>query len=71
MSMSSIAQQVRDQIAKLTEILHLLEGLEETPSEPTKRAGAVKTKRTVSASARRKMAAAQKRRWAKIRAAKK
>jgi hypothetical protein len=73
MSMSSIAQQVRDHIAKLTEILRLLEGLEQTESKPVKQAGAqtVKPKRTMSAAARKKIAAAQKARWAKIRAASK
>jgi hypothetical protein len=66
MSMASIAQQVRANIAKLTKILRLLEEWEET--QPAKRA--VKVKRTVSASARRKMAAAQKARWARVRAGK-
>ncbi|HSZ60952.1 MAG TPA: hypothetical protein VK828_04105 [Terriglobales bacterium] len=71
MSMASIAQQVRANIAKLTQILRLIEGLEETESKPGKQAGAQAVKkRTVSASARRKMASAQRARWKKIRAGK-
>jgi len=73
MSMSSIAEQVRANIAKLTEILRLLEGLDETESKLVKQAGAraVKKKRKMSAPARKKIAAAQKARWAKIRAGRK
>lgn len=73
MSMESIAEQVKAHIAKLTQILRLIEELDETPSEPVKQAGAPTgiPKRTVSASARRKMAAAQRARWKKIRAGKK
>jgi hypothetical protein len=63
--MASIAQQVRADVAKLTEILCLLEELDEMPVQQ-----AVKMKRTVSASARRKMAAAQRARWAKVKASK-
>jgi len=68
--MESIAQQVRADIAKLTQILRLLESEE---SEPVKQAGAqtAKPKRTVSAAARRKMALAQRARWKKIREGKK
>ena len=71
MSMESIAEQVRADIAKLTQILRLLES-EET-SRPAKRAkvSEKKPRRTMSAAARKKIAIAQRLRWKKIRAGKK
>lgn len=70
MSMESIAQQVRADIAKLTEILRLLESEE---SEPAKHAMVEekKPRRTMSAAARKRIAAAQRARWKKVRAGKK
>jgi len=71
MSMESIAEQVRADIAKLTQILRLIEGLEET--QPVKRAtvSEKKPRRIMSAAARKKIAIAQRLRWKKIRAGKK
>jgi hypothetical protein len=60
MSLESITQQIREEISKLTGVLHLLEG-------KTK----VKARRKMSAAGRERIAAAQRARWAKIRAAKK
>jgi hypothetical protein len=62
MSVESIRQQIREEISKLNQVLHLLEG------------GAKKTtraRRKISAAGRKRIAAAQKKRWAKIRAGKK
>jgi hypothetical protein len=60
MSLESIRQQIRQEISKLNQVLHLLEG------GKTK----VKGRRTISAAGRKRIAAAQRARWAKIRAAK-
>jgi exonuclease VII small subunit len=62
MSLESITQQIRKEISKLNQVLHLLED------------GAKKTtrvRRKMSAAGRKRIAAAQKKRWAKIRAGKK
>jgi hypothetical protein len=61
MSLESITQTIREEISKLNQVLHLLEG------GKTK----VKGRRKMSAAARRKISAAQKARWKKVRAAKK
>jgi hypothetical protein len=58
MSLESIAQDIRKEIEKLTEVLHLLEG------------GAKKTtraRRKISVAGRKRIAAAQRARWKKIR----
>ena len=62
MKLGSITQAIREEISKLNQVLHLLEG------------GAKKTtraRRKISAAGRKRIAAAQKKRWAKIRASKK
>jgi hypothetical protein len=62
MGLESITKQIRQEISKLNQVLHLLEG------------GAKKTtraRRKISAAGRKRIAAAQRARWAKIRAAKK
>jgi hypothetical protein len=59
--LGSITQAIRQEISKLNQVLHLLEG------GKTK----VKGRRKMSAAGRKRIAAAQKKRWAKIRAAKK
>ena len=61
MSLESITKQIREEIAKLNQILRLLGG------GKTK----VKGRRKMSAAGRKRIAAAQKKRWAKIRAGKK
>jgi len=67
MSMESITQEIRKEIAKLNQVLHLLEG--RAKARVTKQAKA--PRRKISAAGRRRIAAAQRARWAKIRAAKK
>jgi hypothetical protein len=62
MSLESIAQAIREEISKLTQVLRLLEGR----AKKTTRA-----RRKMSAAGRKRIAAAQRARWAKIRAAKK
>jgi hypothetical protein len=61
MGLESIAHEIRKEIEKLTEVLHLLEG----------RAKKTRAGRKISAAGRKRIAAAQRARWAKIRAAKK
>jgi hypothetical protein len=65
MSLESITQQVKQEISRLNEVLHLLEG---TGTEPAKPRGGP---RKMSAAGRKRIAAAQRARWAKVRAAKK
>jgi hypothetical protein len=60
MSLESITRAIREEISKLNQVLHLLEG------GKTK----VKGRRKMSAPGRKRIAAAQKKRWAKIRAGK-
>ena len=57
MSLESIKQQVKAEISKLTQVLHLLEG---TGMKPAK-----KQRHTMSAAARKRISQAQKARWAK------
>jgi hypothetical protein len=68
MSLESITQEIREEIAKLSQALHLLEGGGKRKAKQAKTPG---TKRKISAAGRRRIAAAQRARWAKIRAAKK
>jgi hypothetical protein len=69
MSLESIAQHVKAEISKLTQVLRLLEG---TRVKRAKRQAQVKApRRKMSAAGRRRIAAAQRARWAKIRAGKK
>jgi hypothetical protein len=62
MSVESIRQQIREEISKLNQVLHLLDG---GPKKTTR------ARRKISAAGRKRIAAAQKKRWAKIRAGKK
>jgi hypothetical protein len=64
MGLESIRQQIREEIEKLNQVLHLLEGR----AKKTMRA---KARRKISAAGRKRIAAAQRARWARIRAAKK
>ena len=66
MGLESITQQIRQEISKLNQVLHLLEGR----AKP-KVAKQGKAQRKISAAGRKRIAAAQKKRWAKIRAGKK
>jgi hypothetical protein len=68
LSIESIAQQVKEEISKLTQVLHLLGG---TGTKPAKSKAQPKARRTLSAAGRKRIAAAQRARWAKIKAAKK
>jgi hypothetical protein len=61
MSLEAIKQEIRKEIAKLSQVLHLLEGRAKTKVRARK----------MSAAGRKRIAAAQRARWAKIRAAKK
>jgi hypothetical protein len=65
MSLESITKEIRSEIAKLNQVLHLLGGGAKTK---VKRA---KPRRKMSAAGRKRIAAAQRARWAKVRAAKK
>jgi hypothetical protein len=63
LSLESIAQEIRNEIAKLTHALRVLEG-----------GGRKRIKlprRKMSAAARKRISLAQKKRWAKVRAGKK
>jgi hypothetical protein len=68
MSVESITQQVKAEIAKLNQVLLLLE---DGPKQTTVTTHMGAPRRKLSASARRRISAAQKARWAKVRAAKK
>jgi hypothetical protein len=61
--LGSITQAIREEISKLNQVLHLLEG----GAKKTTRA---KARGKISAAGRRRIAAAQRARWAKIRAGK-
>ena len=63
MRMESITKVIRAEIAKLNQVLRLLEG-----AKATKRTA---PRRKISAAGRRRIAQAQRARWAKIRAGKK
>ena len=65
MSLESITKQIREEISKLNQVLHLLEGR----AKKTTRAKA--PRRKLSTAGRKRFAAAQRARWAKIKAAKK
>ena len=69
MSLESITQQVKAEIAKLNQVLHLLGG--GAKQKTTKQAKTPGARRRLSASGRRRIAAAQRARWARIRAGKK
>ncbi len=60
MGLDSIKQQIREEIATLSQVLRLLEG-GKRKSQP----------RGISAAGRKRIAAAQRARWAKFRTAKK
>jgi len=68
MSRESITQQVKEEISKLNQVLHLLEG---TGVKQGKRQAVKAPRRKLSAAGRKRIVAAQRARWAKIRAAKK
>jgi len=59
MSLESITKQIRQEISKLNQVLHLLEG------GKTKVAG----RRKMSAAGRKRISLAQKARWKRVRAA--
>lgn len=62
MSLESITQEIRREIAKLSQVLRLLEGAKAT-KKTTKR-------RKISVAGRKRIAQAQRARWARIRAGK-
>jgi hypothetical protein len=64
MSLEFITKQIREEISKLDQVVHLLE----RGARKTTRASA---RRRMSAAARKRISAAQKARWKKVRAAKK
>ena len=66
----NIIREVKEEIAKLSQVLRLLEGTSTTGKRPAQKSTARPT-RTISAAGRKRIAAAQRARWAKIRAAKK
>jgi hypothetical protein len=73
MGVESIAAQVKAEIAKLQQVLNLLEGGAKPTAAKTASVSVptANPRRKMSAAGRRRIAAAQKARWAKIRAAKK
>jgi hypothetical protein len=64
MSLESITKQIRQEISKLNQVLHLLEGRAKKTARP-------KARGKISAAGRKRIAAAQRARWAKIKASKK
>jgi hypothetical protein len=64
-SIKAIVQEIRNEIAKLNHVLHLLGGTKQTKAKQAK------PRRKMSAAGRKRIAAAQRARWAKIGAAKK
>jgi hypothetical protein len=66
MNLESITKEIRQEIANLSQVLHLLEGGRRTKGKP-----ATAPARKISAAGRKRIAAAQRKRWAKIRAGKK
>jgi hypothetical protein len=71
MSLESITQEIREEVAKLNHVLRLLEGGTNQRAGKQARTTGVRKKRKMSAAGRARIAAAQRARWAKIRAAKK
>jgi len=69
-SLENIVQQVKEEIARLNQVLKLLEGTSTKAKRPTRETKTRPT-RKISAAGRKRIAAAQRARWAKIRAAKK
>lgn len=67
MSLESIKEQIKQEIAKLS---HVLRVLDSAGSKQSKAAKAPRRRR-LSAAGRKRIAAAQRARWAKIRAGKK
>ena len=67
MSLESITQQVKEEISRLNEVLHLLEG----GTKPAKSMGQVRQRRKMSAAGRKRIGDAQRARWARVRAGKK
>ena len=63
MSLEAITKEIRAEIAKLSHVLHLLEGGAKTKVK--------QARRKMSAAGRKRIAAAQRARWAKVRAGKK
>ena len=66
----NIIQEVKEEIAKLSQVLRLLEGSSTTGKRAARKSPGRLT-RKISAAGRKRIAAAQRARWAKIRAAKK
>jgi 16S rRNA C1402 N4-methylase RsmH len=66
----NIIREVKEEIAKLSQVLRLLEGTPTTGKRSAQKSTARPT-RKISAAGRKRIAAAQRARWAKIRAAKK
>jgi hypothetical protein len=69
MSLESITQQVKAEIAKLTQVLRLLEGT--GVKQGIRHVRAKAPRRKMSAASRKRIAAAQRARWAKIKGAQK
>ena len=65
----NIIQEVKEEIAKLSQVLQLLGGTRTTGKSAALKSGA--RPRKISAAGRKRIAAAQRARWARIRAAKK
>ena len=65
-----IIQEVKKEIARLSQVVRLLEGTPPTGKKSAPKSAAQPT-RKISAAGRKRIAAAQRARWAKIRAAKK
>jgi len=68
LSIESITKQVKAEISRLTQVVHLLGG---TGAKSSKTKVQPKARRKISAAGRKRIAAAQRARWAKIKAAKK
>ena len=66
----NIIQAVKEEIARLSQVVRLLEGTRPTGKRKAPKSAAQPT-RKISAAGRKRIAAAQRARWAKIRAAKK
>ena len=68
----NIIQEVKEEIARLSQVVRLLEGTPTTPTRGQKAAqkSTARPTRIISAAGRKRIAAAQRARWAKIRAAK-
>jgi hypothetical protein len=66
----NIVQEVKEEIARLSQVLRLLGGTRTTGKRSARKSPA-RPPRKISAAGRKRIAAAQRARWAKIRAAKK